>query len=87
MQNHLVGLGLPLGRKLECDNTHIESILSDANLYPVSSPVYGGVQLHPVRRTILFVGLQGSAHLVRWISVVGVFGFEIHLFPFDAGPI
>jgi glycosyltransferase involved in cell wall biosynthesis len=38
------------------------------------------------RPKILFVGLQGSPHVARWINMLGDLGFEIHLFPVDAGP-
>ena len=53
-------------------------------LTPVPGLEDSGVSL--CRPKILFVGIQGSPHVARWIKMLGELDFEIHLFPIDAGP-
>jgi glycosyltransferase involved in cell wall biosynthesis len=55
----------------------------------IYTPVPGSLEDSGVslcRPKILFVGIQGSPHVARWIKMLGELDFEIHLFPIDAGP-
>lgn len=36
---------------------------------------------------ILFVAMQGSIHVARWIQLMREFGWDLHLFPLDTDPV